>query len=76
MFKYINFRIFFISFAIGVFYIYISDDYKKVIVLHPTPDNIDQYQYRDKSDNCFSYEMKDITCPTDLNLIQNIQLQK
>ena len=33
MFKYINFRIFLISFAIGLFYIYISDDYKKVIEL-------------------------------------------
>ena len=76
MFKCIDFRIFFISFAIGIFYIYISDDYKKIIVLHPTPDNTEQYQYKDKSNNCFSYEMKETKCPTDLNLIQNIQIQK
>ena len=76
MFKYIDFRIFFISFAIGIFYIYICDDYKKVIILHPTPDTTDQYQYRDHTDNCFSYEMKEIKCPSDANLYQNIQMQK
>ena len=73
-FKYINFRIFFITFAIGLFYIYINDDYKKMIVIHPTPDNIGKYQYKDKSDNCFSYQMKEVKCPSE-NLIHNIQVQ-
>ena len=37
--KYINFKAFLISFAIGLLYIYLTDDYKKVIVVYPTPMN-------------------------------------
>ena len=74
MFKYIDFRIFFISLAIGLLYIYISDEYKQVIIIYPTPDNISEYQFKDKSDNCFSYEMTEIKCPTD-DTIHNIKMQ-
>ncbi len=75
-FKYIDFKIFLISFAIGAFYVYINEDHKKVIIIHPTPDNYDQYQFKDKSGSCFSYELKEVKCPSDKKLIQNIQIQK
>lgn len=75
MFQYINFKIFFLSLAIGLFYIYVSEDYKQTIVIYPTPDNLDQYQYKDKSDNCFSYELNEITCPTDDKLYHTIKVQ-
>jgi len=74
MFKYINFRIFLISLAIGLFYIYISDEYKHTIIIYPTPDNINEYQFKDKSNNCFSYEMKEVKCPS-LDLYHNIKVQ-
>jgi hypothetical protein len=74
--KYIDFRIFIVTFAIGALYIYMNEDYKKVIVIHPTPDNYDQYQFKDKSGSCFSYELKEVKCPNDKKLIQNIQIQK
>jgi hypothetical protein len=54
----------------------LNEDYKKVIVIHPTPDNYEQYQFKDKTGNCFSYEMKEIKCPNDKNLIHNIEIQK
>jgi hypothetical protein len=75
MFKYIDFRIFFISLAIGLFYVYISEDYKKVIVIYPTPDNLDKYQYKDRTGTCFSYTLKDVKCPLDDNLIHNVKMQ-
>jgi hypothetical protein len=65
MFKYIDLRIFLITLAIGLFYIYISDEYKHTIIIYPTPDNTDEYQFKDKSNNCFSYEMKEVKCPND-----------
>ena len=61
--KFFDFTYFFISFAIGVFYIYLTNDYKKVIVMYPTPDNIDTYTYVDKSNNCFKYELDEVECP-------------
>jgi hypothetical protein len=75
MFKFIDFRIFLISLAVGLFYIYISGDNKKVIIIYPTPDNVDEYQYKDKTNNCFSYELNEVKCPTDSNLLHNVKIQ-
>uniref|UniRef100_A0AB39JF83 Uncharacterized protein n=1 Tax=Florenciella sp. virus SA2 TaxID=3240092 RepID=A0AB39JF83_9VIRU len=61
--KYINFKIFLLSFSIGVFYVYITDDYKQNIVVYPTPLNLDKKMYVDKSDNCFKYNLKEVPCP-------------
>jgi hypothetical protein len=71
----IDIRYFLISLAIGLFYIYISDDYKKVIVIYPTPDNTDQYQFRDKTGSCFSYELNEVKCPFDITKIQDVKIQ-
>ena len=75
MFKFIDFRIFLISLAIGLFYIYISGDNKKIIIIYPTPDNVDEYQYKDKTNNCFSYELNEVKCPADPNLLHNVKIQ-
>jgi hypothetical protein len=74
MFKYINFKVFIIAFVIGILYNYISDD-KKIIFMYPTPDNVNTLQYKDKSDNCFTYDLKEMSCPSDDNLIHNIKIQ-
>lgn len=74
--KYIDFRYFLVSLAIGLLYIYISDDHRKVIILYPTPDNIQEYQYKDKTDTCFSYEFKEKECPSDSSKYHTILLQK
>jgi hypothetical protein len=56
--KLFNFKLFLISFSIGVLYIYLTEDYKKVIILYPTPDNVDKYVYVDKSNNCFNFDLQ------------------
>lgn len=60
--KYLNFTAFLISFAIGVLYIYLTDDYKKVIVVYPTPMNKDNQVFIDKSNNCFKYNLEETAC--------------
>ena len=62
LFNYFNLKYFLISFAIGIFYIYITDDYKKVVIIYPTPDNIDKYTFVDKSNKCFNYKLKESKC--------------
>ena len=74
MFKYIDFRIFLVTLAIGLFYIYISDEYKHTIIIYPTPDNLHEYQFKDKSNNCFSYEMNEVQCPSQ-DKYHNIKVQ-
>ena len=60
--KLFNFKYFLISFSIGVLYIYLTEDYKKVIILYPTPDNVDKYVYVDKSNNCFNFDLQEMNC--------------
>jgi hypothetical protein len=55
-------RYFIVSLSLGLFYIYISED-KPVIVVYPTPDNIEQFQYQKKSGSCFSYDLYEVKCP-------------
>ena len=52
--KYLNLKYFLISFAIGILYIYLTNDYKKVFVLYPNPNHVDKYTFAEKS-NFFSY---------------------
>jgi hypothetical protein len=63
IFEYIKIKYFLLSLAIGLFYIYISNDYKKVIVLYPNPQNVNKYVYKDKGNNCFTYKLEETSCP-------------
>lgn len=69
IFQHLDIKLFLISLSIGLFYIYLAEEYKKVIVIYPTPDNISKYQYKDQSDQCFSYELNEIKCPSKYNKI-------
>lgn len=60
--KYINFKAFLVSFAVGLLYIYLTDDYKKVIIVYPTPMNKDKKLYIDKANNCFKYNLTEASC--------------
>jgi len=53
IFKYLDLKLFLISLSIGLFYIYLAEEYKKVIVIYPTPENANKYQYKDQSNECF-----------------------
>ncbi len=76
LFNYIDFKIFIIALSIGLFYTYITDNGNKVIILYPTPDNIKEYQYKDKSDNCYTYDLNEVDCPDDENKYQTVKIQK
>ena len=69
IFQYLNFKWFLISMAVGLFYIYIAEEYKTTILICPTPDKLKEYQYRDKTDNCFSYDLETVECPLQVNTI-------
>ena len=73
--NYISIPIFLISFAIGLFFIYILGPEIKTIYIYPTPENIDKILFRDKADNCFSFEQLIVDCPKDENLISKIPIQ-
>jgi hypothetical protein len=59
----LDIRYFIVSLALGLFFVYLTDE-TPVIVVYPTPDNIDQYQIQ-KEGSCYSYDLHEVTCPLD-----------
>ena len=73
--NYISIQIFLISFAIGLFFIYILGPELKTIYVYPSPENVDKVLFKDKADNCFYFEEQIVECPKDNSLISNIPIQ-
>lgn len=61
--KYVNIPVFLMSFAFGVFAVYVTLPDTKRIMVYPSPDNIDIIQYKDKAHNCFRFQETSVSCP-------------
>jgi hypothetical protein len=72
---YISFKIFFVSFAIGLLFVYLIGPEIKTIYIYPTPENVDKVLFKDKADNCFYFEPEGVECPEDQNLISKVPIQ-
>jgi len=73
--NYISIPIFLISFAIGLFFIYVLGPEMKKVYIYPSPENVDKVLFKDKAENCFYFEEEIIDCPKDENLISKIPIQ-
>jgi hypothetical protein len=73
--NYVSLPIFLISFAVGIFFIYILGPEMKTIMVYPTPENVDKILFKDKADNCFSFEETEVECPINESLISQIPIQ-
>ncbi len=74
-YNFINLYVFLISFAIGIFFVYIYGPEMKEIIIYPNPENIDKLVFKDKADNCFRYEEILVECPKNSSLITEIPVQ-
>jgi hypothetical protein len=75
MLQYISLPVFLISFAIGLFFIYILGPEMKTIYIYPSPENVDKVLFKDKADNCFLFEEEVVECPKDKTTIFGIPIQ-
>ena len=74
--SFVNVPVFIISFAIGIFAVYVCGNAdKRKIMVYPTPDNIDQILYRDDSEACFQFKQTQVNCPKDPKDITKISAQ-
>lgn len=73
LFKFIDIRYFIVSLCVGLLYIYLSNEYQKVIVLYPNPTNLNKYTYVDKANNCFNYALEQQSeCPSSQDKYINV----
>ncbi len=73
--NYISLPVFLVSFAIGLFFIYILGPEKKNIYIYPSPETINKVLFKDKANNCFYFEEEIVDCPSNENLISKIPIQ-
>lgn len=61
---------FFIALFIGFLMCYALTPPPKVVFKYPTPENAEDTIYKDKSSNCYKYEVDEVECPKDKKLIK------
>lgn len=66
----INPYYFFISFAIGIFFVYCLSPPPQVVMKFPTPYNAGKVMYKDNSDTCYVYDAVKEECPLDKTKIK------
>ena len=73
--NYISFPVFIVSFAIGLFFIYILGPNLKKIIIYPSPENVDRVLFKDNAENCFNFKQHKVDCPSDESKITSIPIQ-
>jgi len=61
--KYLSIKTFIISFLVDMLFIHLSSPSQRSVVVYPTVDNQDMFQYKDMADNCFSFNPDTVKCP-------------
>ncbi|MDC1320989.1 hypothetical protein N8261_03420 [Flavobacteriaceae bacterium] len=65
----INIPVFLFSLIFGLLYMYFVAPKNKEIIVYPTDDNRELFQFRDKINNCFQLEQSIIKCSNDVEVI-------
>ena len=72
---YISIPVFLVSFAIGLFFIYVLGPEMKTVFVYPTPESVNKVLFKDKAENCFHFNEEMVECPKDESLISEIPIQ-
>ena len=70
--KYILPLPFFIALFFGFLMVYVTAPEPRIVFKHPNPDNVDNniYQEDEEGENCYKYEVDEVKCPVNKNIIK------
>jgi hypothetical protein len=74
--KYLSLPIFLISFALGLFFVYILGPDSKTIYIYPNPQNYMNIQYKDAVDQCFEFKPIESKCPINPFSLKTVPIQE
>lgn len=63
--KLINFKVFILSFLVGIMWIYFSAPEAKKVTVYTTADNSHLFQFNDNINNCFQLKRHVVKCSND-----------
>lgn len=67
---------FFLAFAVGLFYCYITNPKPELVMKFPSPQNAGKIVYHDKENNCYKYKADKVSCPSDKKMIKDQPIQE
>lgn len=73
--KYISLPVFLVSFALGIFFVYILGPEQKVLHIYPSPYNQSSLMFKDNADQCFQYNAVETKCPLNPLSIKTVPVQ-
>jgi hypothetical protein len=73
--NYISIPVFLVSFAIGLFFVYVLGPEMQKIYIYPSPETVNKVLFKDKANNCFHFQEEVVDCPTDISKISSIPIQ-
>ena len=73
--KYIRIPIFIVSLAIGILFVFLTNPDKRKIFVYPSPDNVNNVQYKDSTGACFEFKETKIKCPENEKDISKVPAQ-
>ena len=73
--NYISIPVFLVSFAIGLFFVYVLGPEMQKIYIYPSPETVNKVLFKDKANNCFHFQEEAVDCPNDISKISSIPIQ-
>jgi hypothetical protein len=74
--KYISLPLFLVSFALGILFTYVLGLDLKPVYVYPTPENIQQFLFRDDAGTCFQFISEEVSCKGNEKKIKSIPVQQ
>ena len=73
--KFIRIPVFIVSLAIGLLFVYIFNPDKRKIFVYPSPENVNNVQYKDSTGACFEFKQTKLKCPEKESEISKVPAQ-